>query len=105
MKNAFLITGFLILFIISSTIALFAQERSPLWPRYKKSTVGKLYGFYKQSERKFIIEPQYKQAGTFSKGKNRIAPVQNFKMNGDTSMNKTRSLSLSRINMHMPPCL
>ncbi len=79
MKHAFLIIGFLILFIISSTIALFAQESSPLWPRYKKTTVGKLYGFYKQSERKFIIEPQYKQAGTFSKGKNRIAPVQNFK--------------------------
>ncbi len=68
---------FLLLFAFFQPLA--AQERSPLWPRYKNTSVGKLYGYYNQKQRKFTIAPQYKKAGTFSDGKNRIAPVQNFK--------------------------
>ncbi|MBD3276314.1 MAG: hypothetical protein GF372_13440 [Candidatus Marinimicrobia bacterium] len=56
----------------------FSQERSRLWPSYKDTPAGKLYGYaYTSSMRTFIIEPQYAEAGAFSTGENRIAPVKN----------------------------
>jgi len=68
----------LLLLLASFNPALLAQERSSLWPRYKRTSLGKLYGFYSQKQRKFIIEPQYTEAGRFSFGKNRIAAVKNI---------------------------
>lgn len=80
MKNTTAIKCSLILLLCTFIFnPLFAQERSSLWPRYKKTSVGKLYGFFDQKQRKFIIDPQYKMAGTFNVGNNRIAPVQNLK--------------------------